>query len=287
MILMHFKPISLFPLALAVSISACWKDTETSDQSTGAAPASQASPPEVTPAALANALENPGIDLWFGDEAAGIDREQMIAKFPLYAIHHERYAISGENLSQLRKQRETTIVALRERIESATKAAMVLPSADTVTPSLESELTIALDLNAVELLDLLTGAAMQLQTFLANYESGTLDTYIATSHARLHRNLLGAISGILKQEGFSPVVNEEWESNFTFEKAQGDSAFNLLDDSAFADETSPDIPIGGLAPFTTSFSQRLIEWSQTYLSETPAAQRKGEMGMEHPVPALR
>ena len=128
---------------------------------------------------------------------------------------------------------------------------------------------------------------MQLQTFLQNFESGKLETYTATPHAQLHRNLLGAISGILKQEGFRPVVNEEWESNFTFEKAQGDVPVNLLEDSVFTDESTPKIPVGGFAPFTTAFSQRLIDWAGEYLRSTPSGQRKGSSGIEVPVPLLR
>lgn len=240
-------------------------------------------------ALLRSVIDNPGIDLWLGDESSGMEREPMIERFPLYAIHHDRYAVSGENLAKLRSKREETITALQPMIESATKAAMTLPSSETDIPTLESELTIALDLNAVELLNLLAGSAMQMHTYLRNFEEGRLETYLATSHANLHRNLLGAISGILKQEGFPPVVNEEWESEFTFDKAQGDSSlFNLLDDtSILADESTPDIPVAGLAPFNTDFSQRIIDWAKEYVEGTPTAQRKAAAGMEEPVPSLK
>lgn len=288
-IFFHFKPLYLFPLAFALAISSCSDAPNSPTIDAGAAtPASaQTDPGNREPAELTTVLSNPGIDLWLGDESAALVRESMIEKFPLYAVHHDRYAVSGDNLSLLRKERDTVIASIKERIAATAKSAMTLPSAETEIPALEAELAIVLDLNAVEILDLLTGTTMQLHTFLQNFESGKLETYLSTAHASLHRNLLGAISGILKQEGFAPVVNEEWESNFTFEKAQSDSAFNLLEASPFAEETIPDIPVGGLAPFTTTFSQSLIDWAQAYLRETPIAQRKGALGMETPVPALR
>lgn len=237
---------------------------------------------------LQKVLANPGVDLWLGDDSVGIGRKVVIDKFPLYTIDHERYAVSGEHLSQLRAVRNDSLAQLKPMIEAATKAAMSLPTAETVVPSLETELTIALDLNAVELLDLLAGSCMQLQTFLRSYEEGGLETYPATSHARLHRNLLGAISGILKQEAFAPVVNEEWDSEFTFEKAQGTTgAFNLLDEGVFADESAPDMPVGGLAPFTSRFSEQIIDWAREFLEDTPVNQRNAASGMEHPVPTLR
>lgn len=286
-IFLHFKPLSLFPLAFALAVASCSDSTKSSPADSGAAAPAQSDPANKGTAVLTAALADPGVDLWLGDESAGLDREPMIEKFPLYAIHHDRYAVSGGNLSHLRKQRDAVIASIKERIGATAKTAMALPSAETEIPAMEAELAIALDLNAVEILDLLTGTTMQLHTFLQNFENGKLETYLATSHARLHRNLLGAISGILKQEGFAPVVNEEWESNFTFEKAQSDSAFNLLEELPFAEETVPDIPVGGLAPFTTTFSQSLIDWAQAYLRDTPTAQRKEALGMETPVPALR
>lgn len=211
----------------------------------------------------------------------------MIEKFPLYAIHHDRFAVSGENLQLLRDQRGPVIEALAARVAAAGKATLEVPGADVAVPSLETELTIALDLNAVELLSLLTGTAMQLQTYLENFETGKLETYLATPHARLHRNLLGAISGILRQEAFAPVVNEEWESAFTLEKAQADAGANLLEDDIFSDAPAPEIPVAGIAPFTSGFSQQLLDWSRAYLEQTPEAERRGPSGMETPVPVLR
>jgi hypothetical protein len=227
----------------------------------------------------------PGIDLWLGEERLESEVISMIERFPLYAVHHERYAISEANLKRIRSERDAVVAALRSRIENASKKAMASPASGKSVTSLEFELTMAVDLNAVELLDVIAGTARQLHTWLVDFESRKLKTYLATSHADLHRNLLSALSGILKQEGFGPVVNEGWDSEFTFEKAQAEFSGNLLDpDTSLSDETDPRFPVAGMAPFSADFSEKLIDWAQDFLANTPETAHKGAASMVQPVP---
>ena len=239
---------------------------------------------------VSSVVLHPGVDLWLGVERLDSEVVSMIERFPLYAVHHKRYAISRANLKRLRASREDVVATLRARIERAAKKALASPASGKSVSALEFELTMAVDLNAVELLDLITGTARQLHTWLVDFERGKLETYLATTHADLHRNLLSALSGLLKQESFEPIVNEEWGSEFTFEKAQSESEFggNLLDPNVqLTDESEPSFPVAGMAPFTSEISQKLIDWGQEFLATTPEADRKGPSGMERPAPAWK
>lgn len=215
---------------------------------------------------------------------------------PLYSVARRDTQIASTNYQKLREQRTAVVAELVQQLNHYRP----IPSLPNVTnsPTVARDpnfLMMLVDLNAVEAL----GDLLRIEAVI---HAQTLESPLDVRHKirrdysiRYHRDLLGVIAGILRQEKYQPLLKSELEKEFhsklqarvqaqeTLTKLYGQQSWSPDQRDGMSFDPIYRLPYGQMRPIETDYTEpvrsQIVVWGNDFLRDVPPGKRMGIRGM--------